>query len=835
MKEKKYDIVLKDIKDKDSFIEDMKKESGNDYIPEKICLALNNTNLQRRVLTFRLTEEESKKLEKDPRVEIIQQNIPYEVRPLILDPDRDYGKKILKTQAAPSDKVAAIYRVPGGNDVDIVVVDGHIDPNNPEFAVKKDGTGGSRVNQIDWFNVLYPYGVPDGPFPLKMPGQNLTYSYQPYVNPNNDQETEGNNHGAHVGGIIAGNTQGWAPNANIYNISPYDAAMIYFGVDDPVPYHDLYLNAIKVWHENKPINPKKGTKNPTITNHSYGSGWFSNDVRNIIDVTHRGVKYISPRNYSGASATTTVGAGKVVSAAITNQGRNYTNEPTVSFYGGGQAKATANIGNGTIYEIYITDVGEGYINGQELPITFSAAPIGGQTATGTALTGYGPIGYINMTNRGDGYITPPTITFPPPPNGGRTAKGTCKIKSGVLKDIFVNNGGTNYLEAPSVILSGGIASTQATIDTYFDPAIGSIRNGDIFVQQYNDETYKVVNDNINGVIWSRYVTDTVRWTWKCGEGYTSPPIVSFYGGNSIVDGVKIGSKVEARAVLGTGVNQGKIVGVNITNQGSGYTSPPSVVFTNGGGFSKEQLDNFGLISYTLSYISTQGKRFIDIAGRNAAVEADIADLINSGVVVVAAAGNNSTKIDVPGGLDYDNKLNIIMPGFDSIGEGNDPVNYKQYMIELYYHRGSTPAACPNVIAVGSLSKTSTESKNIWSDTGPKVDVYSPGDMIASTTHTVFEGGYYPSISDIRSINKPITYYVTKLSGTSMASPQVCGMIASYATVNRDINQWSAIDFIKNNSKNTIVDTGGNYADLTSLLGGANRNAYYPNIAFTLYN
>jgi hypothetical protein len=35
MKEKIYNLVLKDIKDKMSFIDDMKKDSGDEYVPEK--------------------------------------------------------------------------------------------------------------------------------------------------------------------------------------------------------------------------------------------------------------------------------------------------------------------------------------------------------------------------------------------------------------------------------------------------------------------------------------------------------------------------------------------------------------------------------------------------------------------------------------------------------------------------------------------------------------------------------------------------------------------------------------------------------------------------------
>jgi hypothetical protein len=327
------------------------------------------------------------------------------------------------------------------------------------------------------------------------------------------------------------------------------------------------------------------------------------------------------------------------------------------------------------------------------------------------------------------------------------------------------------------------------------------------------------------------VIQSITYAWFSGDGYTSAPIVSFYGGNSIVDGVKTGSKVEAQAMMGTGVNKGKVIGITITNQGSGYTSPPIPIFTNGGGFSKEQLDNFGLISYPLKSPLYAGRRFLDIAVRDISLEADLTDLINSGVIVVAAAGNNSTKIDVPGGPDYDNKLDLIW-SWDGIPPGSDPSFYKEYIINnVYYHRGSAEAACPNVISVGSLSRSLVESKNEWSETGPRVNIYAPGDMIASTTHTVF-GDPYPSAPDIRSKLTP--YYVTKLSGTSMASPQVCGMIASHATTNRNINQSSATDFIINSSRNTMVDTGGSYSDPTSLLGGANRMAYYPNISYTLY-
>jgi phage-related baseplate assembly protein len=60
-----------------------------------------------------------------------------------------------------------------------------------------------------------------------------------------------------------------------------------------------------------------------------------------------------------------------------------------------------------------------------------------------------------------------------------------------------------------------------------------------------------------------------------GSGYSSAPTVSFSGGG--------GTGAAGTAVLGTGADAGKVVSVNMTNLGSGYTSAPTVAFTGGGG------------------------------------------------------------------------------------------------------------------------------------------------------------------------------------------------------------------------------------------------------------
>ena len=94
-------------------------------------------------------------------------------------------------------------------------------------------------------------------------------------------------HGAHCTGNVAGNTQGWARDANIYNLTYYD---------DP--------QYVLKFHKEKPINPETGRPNPTVMNNSWGyrlGSWyysFSNKTKQII---YRGTNY-SPLPSGGAFA-----------------------------------------------------------------------------------------------------------------------------------------------------------------------------------------------------------------------------------------------------------------------------------------------------------------------------------------------------------------------------------------------------------------------------------------------------------------------------------------------------------------------------------------------------
>lgn len=169
-----------------------------------------------------------------------------------------------------------IVTTASGKNVDVVIVDGHVNPDHPEFAVNPDGTGGSRVNQFNWFQYNSALGY----------GSNGTYTYSTSgASPNS-------NHGTHVGGTVSGNTQGWARDANIYNMAFSDSLS---GVSS---WSEKLWDYLRHFHKNKAINSATGRRNPTVTNHSWSSSYIT------LYLTDTGT-HVDSVNYRGTTTTMT--------------------------------------------------------------------------------------------------------------------------------------------------------------------------------------------------------------------------------------------------------------------------------------------------------------------------------------------------------------------------------------------------------------------------------------------------------------------------------------------------------------------------------------------------
>jgi subtilisin family serine protease len=188
----------------------------------------------------------------------------------------------------------------------------------------------------------------------------------------------------------------------------------------------------------------------------------------------------------------------------------------------------------------------------------------------------------------------------------------------------------------------------------------------------------------------------------------------------------------------------------------------------------------------------------------------MAELINSGIIVVQAAGNDGYKIDIEGGADYKNYIiSSLYPG------------------KFYYHRGTSPSD-PRVIIVGNLdyyteaNGLERRSSTSTSNAGPRIDVWAAGTWImsaCSNTNNWNGRPYQHGNSNYKQVN---------MSGTSMAAPQITGMCALYLQKNPTATPAEVKAWIKNTSiKDKMYSTGLNndYTNSRSLLGGTAGIAY----------
>jgi hypothetical protein len=218
------------------------------------------------------------------------------------------------------------------------------------------------------------------------------------------------------------------------------------------------------------------------------------------------------------------------------------------------------------------------------------------------------------------------------------------------------------------------------------------------------------------------------------------------------------------------------------------------------GFSTAQLNAWGFIS---------GQR---IPVRVDALDADVEDAFDEGIIMVGAAGNGRWKHDVPGGSDWDNTFEMAI---------RYPASESQ---PYYYMRGTSPTAnddtingtydLPN-ICVGAVDSIQIDQKVIFSDCGPGVDIWAPGTYIISS--------YTSGSTDPRNSS----YRIGKISGTSMASPQVCGVLACALEIYPNMTQEEAKAYITAYAKeNQLTTSNGGPTDGQDLQGAPNLFLFY---------
>ena len=194
---------------------------------------------------------------------------------------------------------------------------------------------------------------------------------------------------------------------------------------------------------------------------------------------------------------------------------------------------------------------------------------------------------------------------------------------------------------------------------------------------------------------------------------------------------------------------------------------------------------------------------------SSAVAADVQDAIDDGVVVIGAAGNDNLLMSTIYPFvseDWDNTVTITGTG------------------TIYYNRGAWPITHDTgAISVGALSRQADFRRSTYTQYGPGVDIFAPGDNILSAYGNT-------GLNDSKYTQGSGNFFYP-IQGTSMASPQVCGVIACLSTGKERVSNADVRGYLSQYSIDgdmTFDIAGGGLNDNTCRRGSPNRYLHIEN-------
>lgn len=216
------------------------------------------------------------------------------------------------------------------------------------------------------------------------------------------------------------------------------------------------------------------------------------------------------------------------------------------------------------------------------------------------------------------------------------------------------------------------------------------------------------------------------------------------------------------------------------------------------------------------YIDGNSNTYFRIPVRIDSIDAEVEDMITDGIHVCIAAGNNLHKVDISTGPDYDNEVTFGASTY-TYHRGSSPYSDNAFMVgnvNSYYNRYIDITYPPEAYDLDTAATTSTR--------GPGVNIWAPGSAIVAGTsrnHNGYTTATYPL---------DVTFPITSISGTSMASPQVCGVVACHLQQHSHLTPYRMQVRLWNDAKAVMYDSGSDVdydRYLDSIMGSPNRMLY----------
>ncbi len=713
-----------------------------------------------------------------------------------------------------------------GKNVDIIISDGGgnggVYPINPEWD---DTNGQTRYKEYNWFK--------HNPEVLGTPAEHIL----------NYTDLHSSDHSAHVAGTACGNLQGWARDANLYGISYNN-----YGANG--------IGYIREFHKNKSINPETGVKNPTIVNMSWGY-WDYVHPNDITKIRFQGTTYTPPgtitaKGYSGVCTKDTKFCGFSATDLIDHGNRITTTKPTtpptywVSF---SPAWHPGYNGTDTIEQVelgapYVMPYETAVVNGpctlslkhmvsmesiseaSDLDLMVEIRDGAGALVYFDADYAFAPAGNPAVVDLYNPSISLPNdedyeIAFFTNTRGGPLHTYTLE-KKGIITD-YVAATGTLGCSIAS-LGNPGIADYSSLTSNIGFPTDGGTDDGYYRVQvpwdiEFFDTTTDYVCVGTNGYLTFGYFSGSSANS-GLDENTPAEPKIHVTSLDNKVFGIHYGETgVAPNRTYRLVIEGGTPYSVGSVNQKFEYvfyennTNQIDLIITDNaavvsdGTFEWADIQQYGIIP------NGGSKYFFD--GVKTSVDVEVEDAIAEGIIFVGAAGNDSNYI---------------------AKDASDP-NYNNYFqkqangYKFYYHRAGTPNK--HAIKVGATDHDGALSsrKVDFSNCGSGVDIYAPGSQIISSDYE----GYYTTSSRPFLSADDLRWPQDQYSGTSMASPQVCGVIACLLEIYPTLNQADALEYIQyhahkgeikqsnNGELNTFTDT----ADINTTGSEGNNYLVYP--------